>query len=124
MIQIKQIADKKDFLKLYDWIQDCPFTDTDAETVLGNCLLGKYWGLIGLIDDRPAGLVIGQTRNKTAFIIALWCKNNVKTFRDAFFSLLKAKGFNQIIAHSNHHEDAYQKVLGLKKLWSIYGRSL
>jgi len=121
---ITQITDKKDFIRHYDWIKECGFTDISPENVLANCLLGKYWGFVGELDGKDVGIAIGYTKGTMAYIVGLWCKNNLSKFLDSFIQLLKDNGYKTIRASSDHPEKAYARLMGMEKLWSIYEREL
>ena len=119
-MDIKQITDPEDFIKHYDWIKECNFVDIAPEIVLANCLTGKYWGFI--VED--IGMVIGYTKGTMAYIVGVWAKNNLSKFLGSFLKLLKDSGYKTMRACSDHPEKAYERLMGMKKLWTVYERTL
>ena len=85
MIDIQPILNPEDFLKHVDWLKDIPYcggmTYTDC---LAKCLTGQYWGLLGLVDGNPVGIMVFYLYDSgtKCFIIGLWGRNNLQKFVD------------------------------------------
>jgi len=123
-VELTRIQNKEDFILYYPWIKECYPVNLTPEQILANCLLGKYWGFTGSVDEKAVGIGIGETHGNTAFLVVVWAKNKLSTFLEPFLKLLKESGYKTIRASSKHPEEAYQRLTGMKKLWSVYEREL
>ena len=121
---IARITNKEDFIKYYYLMKDIPLFDITPETCLAKCLTGEFWGYLGTGGKEPVCIVIGRDYGKMAFIVGVWAKNSLKPFLSSFWAILKDQGYTTARSSSMFDIEAYQKLLGMKKLWTVYEREL
>ena len=115
----------KDFMNYYNYISQLKSVNLTPETCLGRCLLGQYFGLAGFDNGKCAGIIIHYMLNKeTCKVVYLHAVNAVNRFKEEYYKLLKADGIRQVQAESEHNEKAYERLMGMKKLYTVYGRTL
>ena len=123
MITFKVIGGN-DFIYYYKYIQEMKSTNLSPEVCLGRCLTGQYHGLAGFEDDECCGIVIYYVTGDVCRVVYLHAINAVKKFRDDFYELLKERRVKSVQAESTHNEKAYERLMGMKKLYTVYGRTL
>ena len=104
----------------YTWIQECNFTEVTPELVLARCITGEYECFEGSDGSEVVGIAIVRGYGTMAFIVGAWAKNQLKEFMADFFTLLKSRGFVTVRTSANFNEAAYERLTGLKKLWTVY----
>ena len=115
----------EEFIQYFSWIKELNFSDMTPVQCLSRCLSGEYLGLIGIKDGKILGLVIYRFVNPTfVFVVALHCKNNLNLFLDIFYNELKQKGVTLVRSSTTRPEKAYGRVMKMKRLWTVYERSL
>jgi len=123
-MRIVQIKHKEDFVHHYQWIKEINLFEITPEICLSKCLTGEFWGYLGLMNNKPVGLVIGRTYGDMAFIVGLWCKNNLKNFLPSFWNVLKKNGYKTARSSSKLSREAYQRLMSMDELWTVYERIL
>lgn len=113
-----QIAEK------YEWFSKLPGGNIPWELMLSRCLTGQYSTLFGTLDDVPVGFICFEDRKPTVFIIGLYGPNKIKHFYDLVFETFRTQGYNYVKAASAFPTEAYERLTGFKKLYSIYGRDI
>ena len=123
-MDIIKIKDKEDFITYYKWIKQCNFVESSPDQILLNCLNGTYFGFLAKDKGKVKGMAVCKAVGSMVFIVGCWCKNNVANFNNAFFDKLKAEGFKTARSSSYRDIAAYEKVIGMRKLWTVYERTL
>ena len=80
--------------------------------------------MVGEEDGQIRGVLIYHNKFPLFDIKGLYAKNQVSKFIAAFEAIIKEKKYTHIRAISTHNEEAYTKVTGLEKMWSVFGREL
>jgi len=123
-MNIKPITNPEDYIRYYPWIKDLNYSDMTPPLCLSRCLSGQYKGLLGLKKDKPVGIVIYWTKGDFCFVVGLWCKNNLSGFQNQFWDMMKNQGIKTVRSSTTRPEEAYGRLMGMKKLWTVYERKL
>ncbi len=114
----------KEILSIAPMFDEIDFVKTTPLECLGKCLTGEYTVVGAIKDNEIVGFAAYVVRDTSAVIVATCLINNLKQFRDDFFNGLKLQGIATILAESTREENAYQRIMGLEKVYSVYERSL
>ena len=123
-MEIKLIHSPEEFISRYDWIKQIDYTDMEPYECLGRCLSGRYSGCIGY-KDKAVGIVIYYIYDTDkCWVVGLWAKNNLEGFQKLFYDELKSMGIKTVRSSTTLSDTAYERLMGMKKLWSVYERAL
>jgi hypothetical protein len=121
---IKQIYGEE-FIQFFPLMKELNFTDMTPVQCLSKCLWGDFLGYVAILDGKTVGMVVYRFVDPSfVFVIALHCKNNLKYFLDTFYDDLKKKGVKVVRSSTTRPEKAYGRVMKMKRLWTVYERSL
>lgn len=121
---ILPIPDHKFLLEHFDWLEACNFIDITPMQVIAKVVQGEYFALVGYDSHKPTALVICKSEGTTCFVVGLYAKNSLRKVLDEFLVKLKDAGFESLRSLTNHKEEPYERLLGMKRLWSVYERKL
>jgi len=120
------LPNSKFLIEHFDWLEACNFTNVTPEEVLSRVILKEYTALVGTYKGVNEGLVVYKPipNTKTVFVIGLYAKNTLHKFYEEFLTMMHIQGFTKMRCSSNHNDKAYQRLLGVTKLWSVYERDI
>ncbi len=123
ILSLRQL-NPEEILSIADMFSEIDFVKITSLECLGKCLTGEYTVVGAIKDDEIVGFAAYVVNGNYAVVVATCLIHNLKQFRDDFFAGLKAQGIEVVLAESNREENAYQRIMGLKKIYSVYERRL
>lgn len=127
MMEILQLDDVSRMLDepYITWLKDQDLISERPVDVLAKIWSGVYKVYVA-IDTRgkPHGMIVCAFDNYVCTTILIHAKDQVLKLRDRFYNMLKEKGCTTVCTYTKNRSDAYERLIGMKHVYSLYRRVL
>ena len=121
-LAITPVTDLDEMITYWPYIKDTELCGGGQHAVLlRECLNGNYQMSKGTENGELRGIVIfSALPENTCFIYILHGVNHVRKFKNVFLKACWDAGYRRILASTTIDEKIYTRLMGTKKLYSVY----